>query len=133
MKKLNLCAAILASRMRRSSSDNFSGVWEGACINDTAGGVTAPMKLMIKVTDNKVSGALLLSGDELVGSGEITGLVHGKSITFQSPGDNTSFTQITWMGTISGNVIEGTYRVEPTLAASSVGIPPQDGRFKVSK
>lgn len=133
MKTLRIWAGILSTFILLSCSDNISGTWKGTCTNDTAGGITAPMNLMLNIHNNKVNGALMLSGKELVGSGQITGHLHGNSITFQSTGDNTTFTQITWMGTISGNVIEGTYRVEPTLAASSIGIPPQDGRFKVSK
>lgn len=133
MKTLNLCTAIFTSTLLISCSDNVSGSWEGACINDTAGGVTAPMQLMLNISGKKVNGALMLGGSELIGSGEITGHIHGKSITFQSPGDGTTFTQITWMGTISGNVIEGSYRVEPTTAASLIGITPQNGRFTVTK
>lgn len=57
------------------------------------------MQLMLNISGKKVNGALMLGGSELIGSGEITGHIHGKSITFQSPGDGTTFTQITWMGT----------------------------------
>ena len=133
MKALNICVGIFASTILLSCSDNISGTWEGACINDTAGDVTAPMNLQLSIRNNEVTGALMLRGNELVGSGEITGHLHGNSITFQSPGDNTTFTRIIWFGTISGNIIEGTYRVEPTFTASALGIPPQDGRFRVKK
>lgn len=116
-----------------SCSDNISGTWQGECVNITAGNITAPMKLMLNIRDNEVTGSLILGGGDLVGSGSIVGIINGDSITFQSEGDQTSFTHITWMGTISGNVIEGTYRVEPTIQAHLMGIPPQDGRFRVSK
>jgi len=109
--------------------NNISGVWEGSCTNLSAGGITAPIMLVLDTKAQKITGNLVIGGTELVGSGKITGQIIGNSITFQSPGDNIHFSQITWRGTASNNVIEGTYVVEP----KNIFIKPQHGLFRTSK
>ena len=114
---------------QESLSNNISGVWEGSCTNLSAGGITAPIMLVLDTKAQKITGNLVIGGTELVGSGKINGQIIGNSITFQSPGDNIHFSQVTWRGTASNNVIEGTYVVEP----KNIFIKPQHGLFRTSK
>ena len=116
-----------------NACDNVSGTWNGVCINDTAGGVSAELTLAIKADNDSIIGTLIIKGQQLVGSGKLTGFVNNNVISFQSEGDGKMYNHITWMGTISDNTITGSYRVEPTAEAVLAGVPPQDGRFTVSK
>lgn len=116
-----------------SCSDNVSGTWKGRCINYTAGGISANMTLTFKENNGSVTGTLIIKGQQLVGSGKLTGFVDNNVITFQTEGDGQTFKYITWTGTISDDSISGTYRVEPTAQAVWAGIPPQDGCFTVYK
>lgn len=125
-----LCGA--SAVLMCACSENVSGRWEGACRNDTFG-VEATLSLLLNESNGSIRGALTIGGDDLGGSGEISGVISGKNISFTSPGDGQMATHITWTGIIDGDTISGTYRVEPTALASSMDVPVQTGRFVVTK
>lgn len=111
---------------------DFSGIWEGSCTNITAGNVTAPLKVFISVVGDRIEGSLIVGGSDLCGSGRITGLRTGDSLSFHSEGSE-NHKPIAWMGTVRGNVICGDYRVEPTSRGFAAGLVLQDGRFNLTK
>lgn len=74
----------------------------------------------------------MVGGQELVGSGKLSGSISGNSIAFQTEG-NQLLDHILWMGEINNDTIVGRYRVVPSVAGMQGGLPPQDGRFSVSK
>lgn len=115
-----------------SCSEKVSGRWEGECHNDTFGG-QGSLSIILKESNGNIHGSLVIGGEELGGSGEISGVISGSNISFTSPGGSQEFSNIVWMGTIQGKSIIGTYRVEPTAYAASYGIPVQIGRFAVTK
>lgn len=125
-----LCGASAA--LICACSENVSGGWEGSCRNDTYGG-EGSLSLVLKESNGSIRGTLTIGGGELVGSGEIRGVISGRDISFTSPGDGQLTTNITWTGTIEGNSISGTYKVEPTAYGSANGISIQIGRFIVTK
>lgn len=120
-------AAILTS-----CSDKVDGHWRGSCQNATYG-ANASLEVSFIKTGSSISGMLMLGGDDLVGSGSLSGSVSGNSISFTTPGDNQAFNSILWSGRVSGDSISGTYRVEPTAAAAAMGIPVQVGTFWLNR
>lgn len=129
MKKYHFHSILcgVSSALICACTEKASGRWEGACRNDTYG-VEAPLSLVLKESNGSIRGSLIIGGDELLGSGEISGVISGRDISFTSPGDGQMVTNISWIGTIEGNSISGTYRGEPTAYGSV-----QIGRFTVTK
>ena len=119
--------------MKQSNIGNVvSGIWEGVCINTTYG-VSAPIEISIQQNDNIITGYISIKGNELGGSGEISGMTNGNSITFTSPGDNDTMTGIQWEGVITREEINGTYLVNPSLHGLSVGMELQYGVFNAKR
>ena len=115
-----------------NTGDAVSGIWEGVCINTTYGG-SAPIEISIQQNDNIITGYISIKGNELGGSGEISGMTNGNSITFTSPGDNDTMTGIQWEGVITGEEINGTYLVNPSLHGISIGMEQQYGVFNAKR
>lgn len=131
LKKL-IFVLLVPAAFLTSCSDKVDGHWSGSCQNSTYG-ANASLEVSFITTGSSIRGTLILGGDELVGSGPLSGLVSGNSISFTTPGDNQAFTSIQWNGRVSGDSISGTYRVEPTAAAAAMGIPVQVGTFLLNK
>lgn len=123
---------LVPAALLTSCSDKVDGRWRGSCQNTTYG-ANASLEVSLIKTGSSIRGTLMLGGDELVGSGPLSGSVSGNSISFTTPGDNQAFTSILWSGHVSGDSISGTYRVEPTAAAAAMGIPVQVGTFLLNK
>ena len=87
----------------------------------------------IQQNDNIITGYISIKGNELGGSGEISGMTNGNSITFTSPGDNDTMTGIQWEGVITGEEINGTYLVNPSLHGISIGMEQQYGVFNAKR
>lgn len=114
-----------------SCSDTADGVWQGECKNDTVGS-TSGLQMTIKQTDDELKGVLMLQ-DDLYGSGHLNGFVVGKDVTIRSEGDGQTFVNIVWSGRMKGDVIKGTYRVEPTPSAALLGRTVQKGTFILNR
>ena len=126
-------AVINENLMEQSNTGGVvSGIWEGVCINTTYGG-SAPIEISIQQNDNIITGYISIKGNELGGSGEISGMTNGNSITFTSPGDNDTMTGIQWEGVITGEEINGTYLVNPSLHGISIGMEQQYGVFNAKR
>lgn len=95
--------------------------------------MTADVTAHIVVSGKKVSGTLIIEGKTLVGSGELTGNIANNTISFVVDGNNGMFNPLIWTGTISGDTITGIYRTEPNLKGTEMRIPPQDGRFTLTR
>ncbi len=130
IKKMS-CVGIAA--VLCSCSDNTSGIWKGTCSNITSGGMTADVTAHIVVSGKKVSGSLIIEGKALVGSGELKGNIANNTISFIVDSNNGMFNPLIWTGTISGDTITGIYRTEPNLKGTEMRIPPQDGRFTLTR
>lgn len=113
-------------------TNGINGKWAGACHNTTCN-VTAELTLILHQEGAALGGMLLLGGDELSGSGAIHGTVEGAYVVFTSPGTPGLFNDIVWCGTLNGNCIQGTYRVEPDAAGTAAGAFVQIGTFTVWK
>ena len=94
----------------------FAG-YAGTCTNQTYG-ITARMYLAIHEQDGTVSGNLDLF-DELGGGGPIIGSIEGDQVTFTINGE---FGEINWAGSIDGETIHGTYRVQAADGSTENGI-----------
>ncbi len=125
-------AGVVCAVMLSSCGSKVDGKWTGTCKNLTFG-ASAPLSITLKQDGSHVRGMLVLGGQDLVGSGTVEGIISGNNIAFTSPGDGQLCNCINWEGTISGNSISGTYRVEPTAGAAISGVPVQTGSFNVSK
>ncbi len=116
-----------------SCEKSVTGIYSGECHNITAN-AKGPIDITIKTTnDNIVTGYISITGKELYGSGELKGTINDDKISFNTPGDNDLMSGIQWTGTISGNVITGSYTVIPTANAQLLGIPVQYGTFHATK
>lgn len=126
--------AIIAENLMKQShiGNAVLGIWKGVCINTTYG-VSAPIEISIQQNGNIITGYISIKGDELGGSGEISGMTNGSPITFTSPGDNDTMTGIQWEGVITGEEINGTYLVNPSLHGISIGLELQYGIFNAKK
>ena len=132
MKSLYKVAMVAgAACMVVSCSDSADGVWLGECRNDTVG-TKSGMQMTIRQDGDKLQGILMLK-DELYGSGHLSGLVIGKDVTIRSEGDGQTFVNIIWSGRLKGDVIKGTYRVEPTPSAAMLGRSVQNGTFILNR
>lgn len=120
-----------AAGMLVSCSDTADGVWLGECKNDTVGS-TSGLQMTIKQDDDELDGILMLQ-DDLYGSGHLKGFVVGKDVTIRSEGDGQTFVNIVWSGRMKGDVIKGTYRVEPTPSAALLGRTVQKGTFHLKR
>ncbi len=115
-----------------SCDNSVNGTWSGSCHNTTFGG-NARLEASFTSKGNIISGYLAINSNELGGSGAVQGVISGKTISFDTPGDNDMMTGIHWEGTISGKTITGTYVVAPTLQAQMLGAPVQNGTFRLNK
>ncbi len=115
-----------------SCGKKVEGRWTGVCHNGTYDS-TAPLTITFQQDGGQLKGVLMLGGEELVGSGPLTGCITGKDIVFTTQGDNVTYNSINWQGSLDGNSISGTYRIEPTPEAVFNGLPVQQGTFSVSK
>ena len=110
-----------------NSKQELNDVWVGTCTNLTHA-VTVPLTLVLEQCEQNIRGRLMLGGDRLVGSGDISGTCHDGRIYFESPGGSFLFKHIEWTGTVDENRIDGTYRVVPRAF-----VEVQTGVFSVTR
>ena len=130
--KITVVAISLPILLLCSCGKKVEGRWTGVCHNSTYNS-TAPLTITFQQNGGQLKGMLMLGGEELGGSGPLTGCITGKDIVFTTEGDNATYDSINWQGSLDGNSISGTYRIEPTPGAAFIGFPVQQGTFSVSK
>ena len=86
-----------------------SGTYRGTCDNQTVWKSADLIIVLIVHDDAQVTGTINITGD-LVGSGEIKGVVDGNQVSFTSMGRQSEI--ITWVGRFSGSKISGSYVVD---------------------
>ena len=130
--KIAVLALSLPILLLCSCDKKVEGKWTGVCHNSTYNS-TVPLTITFQQNEGQLKGMLMLGGEELVGSGPLIGCITGKDIVFTTPGDNVVYNGIHWQGSLDGNSISVTYRIEPTPEAAINGLPLQQGTFSISK
>jgi hypothetical protein len=84
----------------------LTGAWKGTWINETPQTAVGTFTLTWAQQGSQLFGAIGVTGSNCLSAGNVTGDVDGNKITFGAVEGNN---MITYVGTVSGNTMSGTY------------------------
>jgi hypothetical protein len=85
---------------------SLTGAWKGTWINATPKTATGTFTLTWAQQGSLVVGAIGVSGSDCLSAGNVSGTVEGDKVSFGAVEGNTT---ITYVGTVSGTTMSGTY------------------------